>query len=230
MNRIIKSYLLNIVLCLSWINLLACSAEKEITPDDKTPVVKTLTVNLNKIDFQSPASTSEFIVTTNTTNWSVAKSDASWLTFTPVTGISGKKTITVTASENTTSVARTGVITISSSDVPSVQVNVSQAAKKGIYPSYNTNPIAADATGMSSTAVQLAAKIKLGWNIGNTMEAIGGETAWGNPKITKALIDAVKAKGFNAIRIPCSWNQYLENTATAKIKADWLNRVKEVVQ
>jgi endoglucanase len=83
---------------------------------------------------------------------------------------------------------------------------------------------------MSSTAVQLAAKIKLGWNIGNTMEATGGETAWGNPKITKALIDAVKAKGFNAIRIPCSWNQYLENSATAKIKADWSNRVKEVVQ
>jgi endoglucanase len=86
----------------------------------------------------------------------------------------------------------------------------------GLYPSYNTNPIAADATGMSSTAVQLAAKIKLGWNIGNTLEATGGETAWGNPKVTKALIDAVKANGFNAIRIPCSWNQYLENSATAK--------------
>lgn len=100
----------------------------------------------------------------------------------------------------------------------------------GLYPSYNTNPIPADATGMSSTAVQLAAKIKLGWNIGNTLEATGGETAWGNPKVTKALIDAVKANGFNAIRIPCSWNQYLENSATAKIKTDWLNRVKEVVQ
>ncbi|OXG08119.1 dihydroxy-acid dehydratase [Flavobacterium araucananum] len=83
---------------------------------------------------------------------------------------------------------------------------------------------------MSSNAVQLAAKIKLGWNIGNTLEATGGETAWGNPKVTKALIDAVKANGFNAIRIPCSWNQYLENSATAKLKTDWLNRVKEVVQ
>ena len=230
MNRIIKNYLLNTVLCLSWISLLACSAEKETAPDDKTAVVKTLTIDLNKIDFQSAASNSEFIVTANATKWSVAASEASWLTFTPVTGVSGRTTITVKASENTTSEARTAVITISSSDVPPVQISVSQAGKAGIYPSYNTNPIAADATGMSSTAVQLAAKIKLGWNIGNTMEATGGETAWGNPKITKALIDAVKAKGFNAIRIPCSWNQYLENTATAKIKADWLNRVKEVVQ
>ncbi|HQE34837.1 dihydroxy-acid dehydratase [Flavobacterium alvei] len=83
---------------------------------------------------------------------------------------------------------------------------------------------------MSSSAVQLAAKIKLGWNIGNTLEATGGETAWGNPKVTKALIDLVKANGFNAIRIPCSWNQNLANTTTAQIKADWLARVKEVVQ
>ena len=104
-----------------------------------------------------------------------------------------------------------------------------QAAGSNLYPSYNTNPIAADATGMGSTAVQLAAKIKLGWNMGNSLEAIGGETAWGNPKATKALIDLVKANGFNAIRIPCSFDQYLANSTTAKIKEEWLARVKEVV-
>jgi endoglucanase len=110
------------------------------------------------------------------------------------------------------------------------EAGIEKVTAAGLYPSYNTNPIAADANGMGSNAVQLAAKIKLGWNIGNTLEATGGETAWGNPKVTKALIDAVKANGFNAIRIPCSWNQYLENSATAKLKTDWLNRVKEVVQ
>lgn len=103
------------------------------------------------------------------------------------------------------------------------------AAGSNLYPSYNTNPIAADATGMSSSAVQLAAKIKLGWNMGNSLEAIGGETAWANPKATKALIDLVKANGFNAIRIPCSFDQYLANSTTAKIKEEWLARVKEVV-
>lgn len=103
------------------------------------------------------------------------------------------------------------------------------ATGNNLYPSYNTNPIAADATGMSSSAVQLAAKIKLGWNMGNSLEAIGGETAWGNPKATKALIDLVKANGFNAIRIPCSFDQYLANSTTAKIKEEWLARVKEVV-
>lgn len=103
------------------------------------------------------------------------------------------------------------------------------AAGSNLYPSYNTNPIAADATGMNSTAAQLAAKIKLGWNMGNSLEAIGGETAWANPKATKALIDLVKANGFNAIRIPCSFDQYLANSTTAKIKEEWLARVKEVV-
>jgi endoglucanase len=108
----------------------------------------------------------------------------------------------------------------------------SDAARKppSGFPSYNTSPLPPDQTGMTSNAVQLAAQINLGWNIGNTLEAIGGETAWGNPMVTKALIDKVKASGFNAVRIPCAWNQYMANTSTAQLKLDWLNRVKEVVQ
>ena len=144
--------------------------------------------------------------------------------------------VTITASANTSTTARSAIITVSSSEAASVQISISQLGTTivspilDLYPSYNTNPIAADATGMSSTAVQLAAKMRLGWNIGNTLEAIGGETAWGNPKVTKALIDFVKQSGFNAVRIPCSWNQNLANSTTAQIKAEWLSRVKEVVQ
>ncbi len=119
----------------------------------------------------------------------------------------------------------------SDSDLTPIKVNPgSGSAGSNLYPSYNTNPIPADATGMSSSAVQLAAKIQLGWNLGNSLEAIGGETAWGNPKATKALIDLVKANGFNAIRIPVSYDQYLANATTAQLKAEWLVRVKEVVQ
>ena len=99
----------------------------------------------------------------------------------------------------------------------------------GLYPDYNQNPIAPDATGMGSTAVQLASRIRLGLNIGNTMEAIGGETAWGNPLITEALIKAAKADGFNAIRLPLAWDQYA-NQQTAKIDQAWLDRVKLVVK
>ncbi|MGA9658313.1 MAG: glycoside hydrolase family 5 protein [Asticcacaulis sp.] len=98
-----------------------------------------------------------------------------------------------------------------------------------LYPSYNTSPAAADSTGMTSTAVDIAAKIKLGWNIGNTLEATGGETGWGNPMITQALVNKIKALGFEAVRLPCAWDQYANQT-TAKISDSWLNRVKDVVQ
>ena len=98
-----------------------------------------------------------------------------------------------------------------------------------LYPSYNTNPIAPDISGMPSTATGIAARIRLGLNIGNTLEAVGSETAWGNPQITQALIDAAKASGFDSIRLPCAWNQY-SDASTAKISASWLDRVKQVVQ
>ncbi|WP_428028135.1 glycoside hydrolase family 5 protein [Altererythrobacter sp.] len=79
------------------------------------------------------------------------------------------------------------------------------------------------------TAVEVAGKFTLGLNIGNTLEAIGGETFWGNPMITQAFVDKAKALGFDAIRLPCSWDQYSDQD-TAEIQATWLDRVKEVVQ
>lgn len=115
-------------------------------------------------------------------------------------------------------------------DSPNSKVeNAISASKQVKYPNYNTSPLPPNQTGMSSTAVQLAANIRLGWNLGNTLEAIGGETAWGNPQATQALIDKVKQSGFNAVRIPVSWNQYA-NASTAQIQAQWLDRVKQVVQ
>ncbi|KXI30560.1 dihydroxy-acid dehydratase [Paraglaciecola hydrolytica] len=82
---------------------------------------------------------------------------------------------------------------------------------------------------MASTASEIAQKIKLGWNIGNTMEAIGGETAWGNPQVSNELLQLVKSSGFDAVRLPIAWDQYADQS-TAKISDEWLNRVKDVVQ
>ena len=115
-----------------------------------------------------------------------------------------------------------------SSVVSSVALS-SSSSSVGMYPSYNKNPLPADSTGMNSTAVEIASHIKLGFNFGNTMEASGGETAWGNPLITDAQMKLVKDNGFDAIRLPASWNQYA-NQETAEIKAEWLGRVKQVVQ
>jgi len=105
----------------------------------------------------------------------------------------------------------------------------SASAYHNRFPNYNTSPLKPDTTGMTSSAMQLAARIKVGCNIGNTLEATGGETAWGNPPITDALIKEIKQSGFNAVRIPCSWDQYADQS-TARIKTAWLTHVKDVIK
>jgi aryl-phospho-beta-D-glucosidase BglC (GH1 family) len=88
-------------------------------------------------------------------------------------------------------------------------------------------PIAALAQTLP-TATQVAGQIKLGWNVGNTLEAQCGETAWGNPAVNQQLINAVNAAGFNAIRIPAAWDCHA-NQSTMTIDAAWMARVKQVV-
>ncbi|MFV8376271.1 cellulase family glycosylhydrolase [Flavobacterium sp. LB1P71] len=231
MTKTVSNHVFPLILGLFLLAICACSKD---TPAEVV-LAKSLTVDNYKIEFQSVVNSVGVTITSNVDAWTISSSDTSWITLSQASGNSGTTLVNIAASENTSSAVRSAVITIKSSQAASVQINLTQLGAAPVvatelYPSYNTNPIAADASGMSSTAVQLAAKIKLGWNIGNTLEATGGETAWGNPKVTKALIDLVKANGFNAIRIPCSWNQNLANTSTAQIKTEWLNRVKEVVQ
>jgi endoglucanase len=86
-----------------------------------------------------------------------------------------------------------------------------------------------DQTGMRDlTSVELAEEMVPGWNVGNSLEAIGGETAWGNPKITQELIDAVNAAGFKAVRIPVAWSNNMD-TSTFAIDPALMARVEEVV-
>jgi aryl-phospho-beta-D-glucosidase BglC (GH1 family) len=187
-----------------------------------------LSVSPNATTFPSEGGASDITISSNAA-WSVSNTISSWLQIDKTTGNSGSATIQVkTLSENGTGANRSGFLDISSSNGQNRRVKVTQPAT--IYPSYNTSAKAPDATGMGSTAVQLAAKFKLGWNIGNTLEAPGGETGWGNAAITEDYIKLVKQRGFNAIRLPCAWNwQHLSNEATAQIDAAWLNRVKEIV-
>lgn len=86
-----------------------------------------------------------------------------------------------------------------------------------------------DMSGMESDAKTLMKKMTLGINLGNTLEATGGETAWGAPKTTEGIIRYFKELGFNAVRIPCSWDQHLESGNGYIVKESWMNRVKEVV-
>ncbi|MBX7268112.1 cellulase family glycosylhydrolase [Micromonospora sp. Llam7] len=74
------------------------------------------------------------------------------------------------------------------------------------------------------------AAMQPGWNLGNTFDAVGAdETAWGNPRVTQAQLDAVRAQGFKSIRIPVTWSNHHGPAPSYTIDAAWLNRVKEVV-
>ena len=96
------------------------------------------------------------------------------------------------------------------------------------YPSYNTNPLPSNATGMSSNAVQLAAKMHLGINFGNTM-VTPEEGVW-NSKVTESYVKFVKQKGFNTVRLSVGWVWgHLSDPEKMTIDPVWLNRVKEVV-
>ena len=200
------------------ISLISCKKKHDIAAQ--------LSVSPPTISFPAEGGTSNITLTCNA-QWSVSNPVADWLQISQTTGNSDSATIQVTAVANATGATRSGILVINSSNGQARRVTVSQQAT--IYPSYNTTPKAPDATGMS-TAVQLATKFKLGWNIGNTFEAPGGETGWGSPVITEDYIKFVKQQGFNAIRLPCAWNwHHLSNEATAQIDPNWLNRVKEVV-
>ena len=70
--------------------------------------------------------------------------------------------------------------------------------------------------------------VVMGWNLGNSLEAEGTETSWGNPATTADMIKSIKGEGFNAVRIPVRWGQHCD-MSTMTIDEKWLSRVKEIV-
>jgi endoglucanase len=77
------------------------------------------------------------------------------------------------------------------------------------------------------TSIEMAKEMTPGWNLGNSLEALPGETSWGNPRANQALFDAVKAAGFKSVRIPVSWDAH--TGIDGSIKSGWMDRVTEVV-
>lgn len=93
-------------------------------------------------------------------------------------------------------------------------------------------------TDTGETAMEFVQHIKLGWNLGNTLDSTfngaytsvsSAETAWGCPYTTKEMLDTVKAAGFNCVRVPVSWGQKTTGAPDFKIDDAWMNRVQEVV-
>ena len=83
------------------------------------------------------------------------------------------------------------------------------------------------------TAFEITEDMQIGWNLGNTLDAnttgrgLDSETSWGCPKATQELMNAIKAKGFNTVRIPTTWFNHVDGDFN--IDSQWMARVKEVV-
>jgi endoglucanase len=75
--------------------------------------------------------------------------------------------------------------------------------------------------------------IAAGWNLGNTLDSHssgkGNETVWGNPSVNQAIMNGVKAAGFDLIRIPVTWMGHIGPASDYKISETRLRRVAEVV-
>lgn len=69
-----------------------------------------------------------------------------------------------------------------------------------------------------------------GWNLGNTLDATGAdETSWGNPRVTKELINSIAKQGYKSIRIPVTWDTHMGAAPDYSIEQAYLDRVEEVV-
>lgn len=102
----------------------------------------------------------------------------------------------------------------------------------------NTENINKDMESMKAS--DIVSQMNLGISIGNSLDSTNSgiirvdqpwkwETAWGNPKITEELVDALVDAGFTTIRIPVSWTDHLAPGPDYLIVESWMDRVQEVV-
>lgn len=184
-----------------------------------TSTVTKLTVRPAAISFD--ANGGETVINAQAPVQVTATSNADWCTVTVGEQRGDLKItpVTVTATTNTTTYSRTATVTVTAgAETATVTVTQDEGT---VTPEGN----------ITKTAQQIAKDMTPGWNLGNTLEATGDglacETAWQPTKTTQQIIDAVKAAGFKAVRIPCSWE--IHSGSNGDIDAQWMARVKQVV-
>ncbi len=199
----------------AYLTVEAGSLSEQITITEGNVDVLSLSENSYEVD----AAGGDIDITATTTGDFSITTSVDWIEESELKSTTDS-TVTFTVSENTSLYDREGYIVFTYNDLSDTAYVTQDASSATIDP---------DETGMTSDAMTLASYMEAGWNIGNSLEVPDGETAWGNPKVNQALIDSVKAAGFNAIRIPCAWDAYIVDEDTYEVDEDWFARVKEVV-
>lgn len=123
----------------------------------------------------------------------------------------------------------------------------SEQPAPGSVPAQETTEPAAEFPDLSSlTSQEIVSSMTIGWNLGNTLDSCQAdrdgdgvidehvadgeepdETLWGNPPATRELFQALLDSGVNAVRIPVTWRDHIDEQGN--ISETWLNRVQEVV-
>lgn len=177
------------------------------------------------IDFDAAGGETTFEITSGA-EWNIS-GGADWISLSAESGLETSDVV-VTAEANEATEERTATITVSADD-DTQEITVTQAAAEAPPAETPEATIEPDETGMRDlTSVELANEMEIGWNLGNSLEAIGGETAWENPRVNEQLIQSVKDAGFNAVRIPVAWSKFSDEENFV-ITEEWMNRVEEVV-
>lgn len=230
---------------LIWILGLACMSFSGCDDDKQDPItvpedevsVDASTLNLS---FGAEGGAQDVSISSNG-KWQIDFSGVEWARPNISSG-QGNAVVKITADSNSELVSRNATMKIKAKGIDALELKIEQAA--GTEPDIESDVFEYDAyiepdnTDMRDlTSLELSSLMGVGWNLGNSLEAIivnggvfsGGENSWGNPSTSKALIDAVKAAGFDNIRIPVSWSHKLADKENMLISLKWLQRVEEVI-
>ncbi len=114
---------------------------------------------------------------------------------------------------------------------------ISFAASAILLASCSTMGGQAKKSGVPDTSVALVKDMKIGWNLGNTLDAhedgirnqgVASETCWGQPLTKPEMFTGLYRSGIRTVRIPITWHNHIADS-NYTIDPDWLARTKQVV-
>ena len=210
----------------------ACGEKND--PVNPTPVAPTsMTVSKTSFDIPQAGETVTLDITSPTRPILSGRPD--WITYQDGTYKDYKMTVGFKVEANETTMIRTAEMSFMAAGVSPVKVTVTQEGKTAPDPPTPT-------PGGDTDAWKMAAKLGLGWNMGNHFdgyyngswagekEGYPDETVWQpGGKATQATFTNLKRAGFTSVRIPVSWLKMIGAAPEYKIDETWLNRVYEVV-
>ncbi|QRV89929.1 Cellulase (glycosyl hydrolase family 5 protein) [Ceratobasidium sp. AG-Ba] len=82
----------------------------------------------------------------------------------------------------------------------------------------------------SLSAKETFAKMGLGWNLGNTLDAIPTEGSWNNGPVQNITFQQIYADGFRHVRIPITFTaHFISDAPNYTLDPTWLSRINYVV-